>query len=139
MPETEGTPSTAETEATAGTPTTPGTPAIAGTEATTVTKATVVTLAISNSQEYSNILTARNSRKRSTNIVGTPEKTGTIAKVVKPTTTSGENNYSRNTINIRSSRDNSASWMSSASGLPESVGKSATAEMPAKSGTVAAA
>jgi hypothetical protein len=61
---------------------------------------------------------------------------------VKPTTTSGEANYSRNTINIRndrSSRDNSASWMSSASGLPEPVGKSAIAEMPAKSGTVAAA
>jgi hypothetical protein len=74
-------------------------------------------------------MTASNSRKastagkRTTNTVWTPEKAGTLIKVVKPTTTSGEANYSRNTINIRSSRDNSASWMSSAAGPPEFVGK----------------
>ncbi len=42
---------------------------------------------------------------------------------MKTTATFGEANYSRNTINIRSSRDNSASWMSSAAGPPEFVGK----------------
>jgi hypothetical protein len=83
---------------------TPGTKGIA---TTAVMPAIAAGTQSHKSRNASNI--SKESNNRTKNTVGTPEKSGRLAKVVKPATACSEANYSKVIINIRddnSSRDN---------------------------------
>jgi hypothetical protein len=138
-PAIEGRLVTARTSGTKRTPSTTGMQATAHTQVTAMTKAIAVTPATSDIEDNFNSMNARNSRKasnsknesnnRTANAVGMPAKAGTLTKLVKPVTACREANYSRDTI--KSEMTGTAgtirtSWMSTATGPSESVGKPAT-------------
>jgi hypothetical protein len=88
-------------------------PATVWMHATAVTQTATVMPATSNTKDYSNIMTAHNSRNgsnsnnesnnRTANTVLTPSKTGMLAKTLKQATAWRETNSSRDNRNITAS------------------------------------
>ncbi len=80
-------------------PATMRTPGTKGVPTTVVMQARSAGTQSHNCRNASNI--SKESNNRTKNTVGTPEKFGRLAKVLKPATASREANYSRDTVNIR--------------------------------------